>query len=1054
MHARTSSKPHTIYTTPNGVTLTPPRSSSPPVSLSPSCNQENILENQSEGNKTETHKRNSWEAIEKAEKDGFDKCIQNSPCMQFLINVAKQGSLDALCQLGFCYQYGLRGGIIQKNKAVVCYQIAAEKNHTHAQYLLGDCYFNGSGVPLDESLAYFWFSKAAEKNHAEAQNKLGECFQDGLGVVENKTNAFQEYEKSANQNNISALKNLSSCYGKAMGTPEDEEQARLFSNKAHDLATDLFVKARGEKDPQLLFLHGLYFYYGLHDYPQDDDRAFILFKKSANEKHIEALYYLGICYKKSRGTKENEKESFVCFQEAAKLGHALAQFHLGVCYRDGYGTIENPQEAFNSFYTSAKQGCAQAQNALGLCYLKNYGVTKTSSNKDIAIYWFQKSLEQGNEEAQKNYKEYAPEPLKRRDLEKYLKLKNLDVSTNKIQCSLEFSSIILAKYKGFLNKYHLFTQLVNISVFMAYSHDASKVEDDLTNLKNKLEDMLEQIKLIVNEDLFNSIVYDLCELVQYMVYILSHAEPKPARNTISGSAKLFFALANTMGISFSFESFFMKDLEKEIGDASSKKFMAEKKIKIISYGNGFKLRYESPLHNPKNEDITIITEKKDFLTLHKLFQETLKKENKTHAPTQKKTAFHSKEDMLSIFKSNLNMDNPFVQKSFELIAVDRKKGTADDYNLIQQTLSGNFDCIGEVNIDSAREKITLFVDKEKGNYIYAKLNGSTSSGVNTKVYSAFIVNPEYGIFEPTLFGVSNMNTAEKDMKLKEFLEDILIENGLPSKDSKIMFGDNATLGDIKKFIDLFALKIPINVKTNGVPLPFSTEFLVNAFLTNKPSSSTIDDVFDNKIRKDGLGEFLIEFTKHSYYNLIDKLTLLFVFIAYLGIKHKDTHSKNFIVEIDEETGEFVISVLDFDKLDGIDSPKKTSQTSNLSSRETKANRVYFGDFLDVVKSGVIRNRYHTDGNNNTQMSNTEKFIKFTRGSNHDLLRYGAIRMRDKNLISSDQCDQNLALVSTLKERLTQLSGCTSFDEQITFGTLSSIRNSFMGDLRGVLGCLA
>lgn len=127
---RTSAKPSILHTTTNTSLMT---STSSTENLETSSNQENILGNQSEGNKTETQKRNSWEEIEKAEKEGFENCLKNLHSIQSLINEAKQGNLDALCQLGFSYQYGLMDGIIQKSKAVVCYQIAAE-NTGSAKY--------------------------------------------------------------------------------------------------------------------------------------------------------------------------------------------------------------------------------------------------------------------------------------------------------------------------------------------------------------------------------------------------------------------------------------------------------------------------------------------------------------------------------------------------------------------------------------------------------------------------------------------------------------------------------------------------------------------------------------------------------------------------------------------------------------------------------------------------------------------------------------------------------------------------------------------------------
>ena len=49
---------------------------------------------------------------------------------------------------------------------------AAEQGHVDAQYMLGDCYCYGKGVPLDEDEAEKWFRKAAEQGHTLAQDML------------------------------------------------------------------------------------------------------------------------------------------------------------------------------------------------------------------------------------------------------------------------------------------------------------------------------------------------------------------------------------------------------------------------------------------------------------------------------------------------------------------------------------------------------------------------------------------------------------------------------------------------------------------------------------------------------------------------------------------------------------------------------------------------------------------------------------------------------------------------------------------------------------------
>ena len=47
---------------------------------------------------------------------------------------------------------------------------AAESGDAKAQFFLGECYFNGQGVPQDFSLAIKWYTESAEQQFMQAQD--------------------------------------------------------------------------------------------------------------------------------------------------------------------------------------------------------------------------------------------------------------------------------------------------------------------------------------------------------------------------------------------------------------------------------------------------------------------------------------------------------------------------------------------------------------------------------------------------------------------------------------------------------------------------------------------------------------------------------------------------------------------------------------------------------------------------------------------------------------------------------------------------------------------
>lgn len=59
---------------------------------------------------------------------------------------------------------------------------AADQGHPNAQFILGNAYATGLGVPRDYKEAAKWYRKAADQGHADAQSKLGILYYKGLGV--------------------------------------------------------------------------------------------------------------------------------------------------------------------------------------------------------------------------------------------------------------------------------------------------------------------------------------------------------------------------------------------------------------------------------------------------------------------------------------------------------------------------------------------------------------------------------------------------------------------------------------------------------------------------------------------------------------------------------------------------------------------------------------------------------------------------------------------------------------------------------------------------------
>lgn len=81
--------------------------------------------------------------------------------VKWYLKAAGQGSVNAQCSLGYCYEMG--EGVAQNGEeAVKWWRKAADQGDVFAQYCLGLCYRYGTGVEKSISEALKWYQKVAD----------------------------------------------------------------------------------------------------------------------------------------------------------------------------------------------------------------------------------------------------------------------------------------------------------------------------------------------------------------------------------------------------------------------------------------------------------------------------------------------------------------------------------------------------------------------------------------------------------------------------------------------------------------------------------------------------------------------------------------------------------------------------------------------------------------------------------------------------------------------------------------------------------------------------
>ena len=300
------------------------------------------------------------------------------------IKAAKKGDVNAQTIIGACYYNGV-GVPKDDSQAFIWWQKAADQGYPVAQNFIGACYANRIGVNTDFSKAVYWYKKSAEQGFSEAQNNLGNCYNSGEGVAQDFSEAFKWYSKSAEQGNMFAQFNLHVCYYYGRGVEVDKEKAFYWVKKSADNG---YVPAQ--------FNLGNAFFYG-NGVIKDVSQGLHWLVKAAEQGNADAQFNLSNLYYKGDGVEKNIDKYIYWCKKAAENGSRDAQFNLSLSYFKGEGVEEDYVQSFYWLKKSAENGYLDAQYNLGNYYFTATGVTQ---DMEKGVYWYRKAAENGNPAAQ------------------------------------------------------------------------------------------------------------------------------------------------------------------------------------------------------------------------------------------------------------------------------------------------------------------------------------------------------------------------------------------------------------------------------------------------------------------------------------------------------------------------------------------------------------------------------------------------------------------------------------------------------------------------------
>ena len=121
---------------------------------------------------------------------------------------------------------------MEKNReeAFRCFRNAADSYHNEARLLTGVMYLRGIGTQADPAEAFRQLSLV--RRSPAADYLVGMCYFQGTGTAKNAKLAFQSFRKAADGGSADAMNMLALCYRKGIGTSPNPDKSEFWKKHA------------------------------------------------------------------------------------------------------------------------------------------------------------------------------------------------------------------------------------------------------------------------------------------------------------------------------------------------------------------------------------------------------------------------------------------------------------------------------------------------------------------------------------------------------------------------------------------------------------------------------------------------------------------------------------------------------------------------------------------------------------------------------------------------------------------------------------------------------
>lgn len=275
-----------------------------------------------------------------------------------ILALAKKGDANSQNEVGGWYY---RGRHVKQNyeEALQWWSKAAKQGNIQAIGNMGLCYQTGHGIGADSLKATQLYQRSiqggnktlfnqnveqAKKGNVFSNMLIASCYQNGIGVTKDADKAIPFLTTAANKNCIPAIRSLA---------------ITLLNGKKPMEAVAWFKKGTDNGDMACTFYYGKMLVEGLGVKPDKKSGANYLLK-AAGEGFPQAMYYVGNCYMNGEGLTKNSDQAVKWYRLAAGKDASNAQWMLAQCHRGGIGTPINYDQALYWYAEASAKGHTRA----------------------------------------------------------------------------------------------------------------------------------------------------------------------------------------------------------------------------------------------------------------------------------------------------------------------------------------------------------------------------------------------------------------------------------------------------------------------------------------------------------------------------------------------------------------------------------------------------------------------------------------------------------------------------------------------------------------------